>query len=145
MGRRVAVLHCQESSTRNLLCLLADDTELSVTPMIHGSTKMHESSPPTTLRSCVRYDTVFLKAELSNSRPPGYQQSSARCPSTPHFLHVLMSVELVLVVRFPLRGWFLHLPFLLPYVRESTCILSSSALVPFPDDAVGFAPKFREE
>ena len=36
-------------------------------------------------------------------------------------------------------------PFLLPFLRESTCILSSSALVPFPDDAVGFAPKFREE
>ena len=36
-------------------------------------------------------------------------------------------------------------PFDLPFSRESTCILSSSALVPFPDDAVGFAPKFRQE
>ena len=37
---------------------------------------------------------------------------------------------------------FLLLPFLLLFLKESTCILSSSALVPFPDDAVGFAPKF---
>ena len=29
--------------------------------------------------------------------------------------------------------------------RESTCIRSSSALVPFPADTVGFTPKFREE
>ena len=36
-------------------------------------------------------------------------------------------------------------PFSYLSLRESTCILSSSALIPFPDDAVGFAPKFREE
>ena len=36
-------------------------------------------------------------------------------------------------------------PFSLPFLRESTCIQLSSALVTFPDDAVGFAPKFREE
>ena len=33
----------------------------------------------------------------------------------------------------------------LPFLRESTCIRSSSALVPFPADTVGFAAKFREE
>ena len=44
-------------------CLLVDDTELSVTPMIHGSTlEMHESSP-TTLGSCEGYDTVEAVSE----------------------------------------------------------------------------------
>ena len=38
------------------------------------------------------------------------------------------------------------LPFPLPFLRESTCILlSSSAPVPFPADAVEDAPKLREE
>ena len=85
---------------------------------------------------------VCLQVELSYAPPPGFQQSFAQCPGLPQFLHVSMSVELV---RFPLWCWFLPLPFLIPFLRESTCILSSSALVPFPDDALGFAPKFREE
>ena len=38
----------------------------------------------------------------------------------------------------------MRLPFTLPFLRESTCIRSSSALVAFPTDTVGFAPKFRE-
>ena len=44
-------------------CLLVDDTELSVTPTIHGFTlEMHESSP-TTLGSCEGYDTVEAVSE----------------------------------------------------------------------------------
>ena len=44
-------------------CLLMVDTELSVTPMIHGSTlEMHESSP-ITLGSCEGYDTVEAVSE----------------------------------------------------------------------------------
>ena len=39
----------------------------------------------------------------------------------------------------------LPLPFTLPFLRDSACIRSSSALVPFPADTVGFAPNFREE
>ena len=34
--------------------------------------------------------------------------------------------------------------FALPFLREST-LHPSSALIPFPADTVGFAPKFREE
>ena len=42
--------------------------------------------------------------ELSYAPPLGLQQSSVQCPVMPQFLHVLMSVEIVLVVlvvRFP--------------------------------------------
>ena len=87
---------------------------------------------------------VFQLVALSYAPPPRFQQPFVQCPGLPQFLHVLMSVELVLVVRFPLWCWFLHLPFLLPFLRESTCILLSSAFVPFSDDEVGFAPNFRE-
>ena len=42
LDKREAVRHCQEANTRHF----TDDTELIVTPMIHGSTlEMHESSP----------------------------------------------------------------------------------------------------
>ena len=44
--------------------------------------------------------------------------------------------SLVLVFTFALS---------LTFLKETTCILSSSPPVPFPDDAVGFAPKFRKE
>ena len=136
-----------------------DDSELIVTPMIHGSTlEMHESSP--TQHSDLAKDTtrlrLFQKAEVVLFRQRSLVCISlclcvtllhrAQCPGLPQFLHVLVSVELVLVVlvvRFPLWCWFLPLPFFLPFSRESTCILSSSALVPFPDDAVGFAESFE--
>ena len=55
VDRRVALSRSKYSAPA---CLIVDDTELSVTPMIHGSTlEMHESSP-TTLGSCEGYDTV---------------------------------------------------------------------------------------
>ena len=136
-------------------CLLTDDTELIVIPMIHGSTLgMHESSP-TTFGVCEGYDTVeavsegwgcsvwttstclpfplpvclllplpvFVYVELSYAPPPGLQQSFAQCPVLPHFLHVLMSVELVLivlVVRFLSGVGFKHLPlpFLLTFLER---------------------------
>ena len=44
-------------------CLLMDDTELSVAPMIHGSTLEMQESSPTTLGSCEGYDTVEAFSE----------------------------------------------------------------------------------
>ena len=96
----------------------------------------------------VDVDVDEILVELSYAPSSGLQQSFAQCPVLPQFLHVFMSVELVLVVlvgRFPFWLWGLPLPFPLPFLRESTCIRSSSALVTLPADTVGFAPKFREE
>ena len=47
-------------------CLLMDDTGLSVTPMIHGSTLEMIESSPTTLGSCEGYDTVDAVSEGRN-------------------------------------------------------------------------------
>ena len=58
MDRRCSCAPLSRSKYSAQACLLVDDTELSNTPTIHGSTlEMHESSP-TTLGSCEGYDTV---------------------------------------------------------------------------------------
>ena len=142
--------------------------------MIHGSAfELHESSP-SVLGVCEGYDTVevvfrrlirfhnayvfaftfaflvvlaFLRVAVVTG---GVVVRSSTWPPADFrpMSHVLMSVELVLVVlvvRFPFWMWCLPLPCTLPFTTESTCIWSSSALVPFPADTVGVAPKFREE
>ena len=59
---RESVHHCQEANTLHQLCLLVD-TELIVTPMIHGSTfELHESSQ-IVLGVCEGYDTVEAVSE----------------------------------------------------------------------------------
>ena len=55
--------HCQEANTLHQLASPVDDTELIVTPMIHGSTfEVHESSP-IVLGVCEGYDTVEAAVE----------------------------------------------------------------------------------
>ena len=59
---REAVHHCQEANTLHQLCLPVD-TELIVTPMIHGSTfELHERSP-IVLGVCEGFDTVDACSE----------------------------------------------------------------------------------
>ena len=62
--------------------------------------------------------------------------------SSIQLLHVLSS-GLSAQVSFWI--WCSSLSFHLSFLRESTCIRTSSALVPFPADTIGFAPHFREE
>ena len=90
---------------------------------------------------CDWWNCHTLLLRVSSSPSPNVQFSQ-------QFLHVLMSVELVLVVlvvRIPFWFWCLPFPVPLPFFRESAGIRSSSALVPFPADMVGFAPKFRAQ
>ena len=142
-----SVNHCQEANTRLPVSSWMTRNRLSPS-MTHGSTlEMHESSP-TTLGSCEAYDTVgscsvattstclpllfacvfTLVTRSSNGIPAIFRPMS-------RFATVLARVDVCRarvgrVVRFPLWCWFLPLPFFLPFLRESTCILSSSALVP---------------
>ena len=73
---------------------------------------------------------LLLLSELSYAPPPRLQQPFTWCPNLPQFLQVLMSALLVLF-----WFWCLPLPFSLPLLRESTCVmLSLSAPVSFPAD-----------
>ena len=72
---------------------------------------------------------LLLLVELSYAPPPGLQQSFAQCPVLPQFLHVLMSVELVLVVlvvRLPF--WFGCLPLPFPQVDLRPVIICATSI-----------------
>ena len=88
---------------------------------VGGNVMRSTTGIPAVFRSMSRFATVLARVDVYRARVG----RAGRAISS-----------LVLVFTFA---------FLLPFLRESTCILSSSALVSFPDDTVGFAPKFRDE
>ena len=160
-----------------LACLLVEDTESIVTPVIQpfcSSSGLHERAP-IAVGVCEGYDTIEAGSFPQNVHVFAYPFAFlltlaflrvavvtggivVRSTWSPAVFRPMSSSATVLArvdvcrarvgradraISFWLRC--LPLPFPLPFLRESTCIRSSSALAPFPADTVGFAPKFREE